>query len=279
MMHRLRCAGLKATVPWTGMAALGCAAATAAYSNPALAKAAVPAATPKVTLYQYEPCPYCCKTKAVLDFLKVPYNVVEVNPVTKKELKAITDYNKVPVAVVDGEVVPNSSDIIARLQSTSQYDAVEKEWNEWIDMKLVVLMPPNIYRTVPEALQAFQYCLKEGNFTAWERRVSLYTGAAAMYFISKRLKKKYGFDDERLALYEVTNGWVAAMNGKPFLGGDHPNLTDVSVFGVYRSIVGLDTFQDVMANTALEPWFTRMAELVGPSSRVPAEPTASDQAA
>ncbi|ETV68958.1 hypothetical protein, variant [Aphanomyces astaci] len=216
MMHRFRSAGVKAkaVMPWTGMVALGCATtATAAYSTPALAKAAPPLtpidrSTPEVTLYQYEPCPYCCKTKAVLDFLKVPYNVVEVNPVTKKELKAITDYNKVPVAVVDGQVVPNSSDIISRLQSTSTFDPVTKDWNEWIDMKLVVLMPPNIYRTVPEALQAFQYCLTEGNFTAWERRVSLYTGAAAMYVISKRLKKKYGFDDERLALYEVTNGWV-----------------------------------------------------------------------
>ncbi|RHY73216.1 hypothetical protein DYB30_013048, partial [Aphanomyces astaci] len=111
MMHRFRSAGVKAkaVMPWTGMVALGCATtATAAYSTPALAKAAPPLtaidrSTPEVTLYQYEPCPYCCKTKAVLDFLKVPYNVVEVNPVTKKELKAITDYNKVPVAVVDGQ--------------------------------------------------------------------------------------------------------------------------------------------------------------------------------
>ncbi len=39
-----------------------------------------------------------------MDFLKVPYKVVEVNPLNKKELKAITDYNKVPVAVLDGEV-------------------------------------------------------------------------------------------------------------------------------------------------------------------------------
>jgi microsomal prostaglandin-E synthase 2 len=62
------------------------------------------AAPPSVTFYQYEPCPYCCKTKAVMDFLKVPYKVVEVNPLNKKELKAITDYNKVPVAVLDGEV-------------------------------------------------------------------------------------------------------------------------------------------------------------------------------
>ncbi|KAF0684549.1 Aste57867_23467 [Aphanomyces stellatus] len=273
-MYRLR-SGLKAA-QWSGVVGLGCMTTTAAFSSTsaaALSKAAPPR-VPEVTLYQYEPCPYCCKTKAVLDFLNVPYKVVEVNPVTKKELKAITDYSKVPVAVVDGDVVPNSSDIIARLQSTSGFAPIEKEWSEWIDMKLVVLMPPNIYRTIPEALQAFQYCLTEGNFTAWERRVSLYSGAAAMYLISKRLKKKYGFDDERTALYEVTNSWLEAMGDKPFLGGDRPNLTDVSVFGVYRSIVGLDTFQDLMANTELHPWYERMTAQVGATTRVPIQDTA-----
>ncbi|OQS07060.1 prostaglandin E synthase [Thraustotheca clavata] len=223
---------------------------------------------PSVTFYQYEPCPYCCKTKAVMDYLQVPYKVIEVNPVTKKELKEITDYSKVPVAVIDGEVVPNSSDIIARLQNGSGLPPVEKEWSEWVDVKLITLMPPNIYRTVPEALEAFEYCLTEGNFTAWERRLSKYTGAAAMYFISKKLKKKYGIEDERQALYGVTAAWLEAIGDKPFLGGNEPNLTDVSVFGVFRSIVGLETFNDVMQNTNLKPWFDRMSEKVGPSQRI-----------
>ncbi|EQC31669.1 hypothetical protein SDRG_10834 [Saprolegnia diclina VS20] len=225
-------------------------------------------AKPAVTFYQYEPCPYCCKTKAVMDYLQVPYKVVEVNPVSKKELKEITDYGKVPVAVIDGVVVPNSSDIIAHLQAHAGLPPVEKEWSEWVDMKLITLMPPNIYRTVPEALEAFEYCLTEGNFTAWERRLSKYSGAAAMYLISKRLKKKYGIEDERQALYDVTAVWLEAIGDKPFLGGDEPNLTDVSVFGVFRSIVGLETFKDLMTHTQLQPWFERMAAKVGPRQRL-----------
>ena len=42
-----------------------------------------------VTLYQYEVCPFCCKVKAFLDYHRVPYEVVEVNPLTKAELKAL----------------------------------------------------------------------------------------------------------------------------------------------------------------------------------------------
>jgi hypothetical protein len=45
-----------------------------------------------------------------------------------------------------------------------------------------------------------------------------YAGAAAMYFVSKKLKKKYNITDERAALYEAAETWVDALNGRQFLG-------------------------------------------------------------
>lgn len=129
-------------------------------------------------------------------------------------------------------------------------------------------MPANIYRTVPEALQAFDYCLTEGKFTPMERHMSKYAGAVIMYLIAKRSKKKYGIEDERLALYDALDSWVAAVGDKQFLGGNEPNMADLSLFGVIRSVVGLDTFDAVMQNTSIEPWFTRMTNAVGPSSRI-----------
>lgn len=39
-----------------------------------------------------------------------------------------------------------------------------------------------------------------------------------MYFISKKLKKKYNISDERTALYEAAETWVDALNGRDFLG-------------------------------------------------------------
>lgn len=45
-----------------------------------------------------------------------------------------------------------------------------------------------------------------------------YAGAAAMYFVSKKLKKKYNITDERAALYEAAETWVDALNGREFLG-------------------------------------------------------------
>ena len=54
---------------------------------------------------------YVCGTCAQL-----PYKVVEVNPLTKGELKWST-YKKVPVMKLDAEVVVDSSAIISRLAS------------------------------------------------------------------------------------------------------------------------------------------------------------------
>lgn len=57
-----------------------------------------------------------------------------------------------------------------------------------------------------------------GNFSLTERIAVKYAGAAAMYFVSKNLKKKYDITDERRALYDAAETWVDALNGREFLG-------------------------------------------------------------
>lgn len=45
---------------------------------------------------------------AFLDYYDIPYKVVEVNPISKKEIKW-SDYQKVPILMVDGEQLIDSS--------------------------------------------------------------------------------------------------------------------------------------------------------------------------
>ena len=136
----------------------------------------------EVVLYQYATCPFCNKVrrewlrhvawwsrdaplqlKAFLDYHKIPYKVVEVNPLTKKELKwstygkvsaaarcllcsaaclGLRHHAQVPVLVVDGEQLNDSSFIIKALSAkmepgrgkgkatklTGQAAAEEEEW-------------------------------------------------------------------------------------------------------------------------------------------------------
>jgi len=50
----------------------------------------------------------CLWFVAFLDYNKIPYKVVEVNPISKKEIKW-SDYKKVPILTVDGEQMVDSS--------------------------------------------------------------------------------------------------------------------------------------------------------------------------
>lgn len=53
---------------------------------------------PKLRLYQYRTCPFCCKARAYLDYTGIAYEVVEVNPLFKKEIK-FSEYRSVPFIV------------------------------------------------------------------------------------------------------------------------------------------------------------------------------------
>ncbi|KAF4668123.1 Prostaglandin E synthase 2 [Perkinsus olseni] len=72
----------------------------------------------KISLYQYESCPFCRKVRGVLDYHRLPYKLVEVHPLTKAETKSFApDYKKVPLVTFEcnGRMVQmrNSSDIVA----------------------------------------------------------------------------------------------------------------------------------------------------------------------
>ena len=53
-----------------------------------------------ITLYQYQSCPFCSKTRAFLDYYGIQYKKVEVNPLFKREMK-FSSYRKVPFIIVD----------------------------------------------------------------------------------------------------------------------------------------------------------------------------------
>ncbi|CAN1824610.1 Prostaglandin E synthase 2 [Linum perenne] len=226
-----------------------------------------------VVLYQYEACPFCNKVKAFLDYYSIPYKVVEVNPISKKEIKW-SDYKKVPILTVDGEQMVDSSEIVSELfkkihpEGSNVEVEEETKWRKWVDGHLVHVLSPNIYRTTSEALESFDYITSHGNFSFTERLVAKYAGATAMYFVAKKLKKKYNITDERAALYESAETWVDALQGRDYLGGTRPNLADLAVFGVLRPIRYLKSGRDMVEHTRIGEWYSRMEGAVGEPSRI-----------
>ncbi|KAJ4888833.1 Glutathione S-transferase family protein [Raphanus sativus] len=203
----------------------------------------------EVVLYQYEACPFCNKVKAFLDFNKIPYKIVEVNP-------------------FDSSVIIDSLFQRMHPEISKSEDDEEMKWRKWVDNHLVHILSPNIYRSTSEALESFDYITTHGNFGFTERLVAKYAGATAMYFVSKKLKKKYNITDERAALYDAAETWVDALNGRPFLGGSRPNLADLAVFGVLRPIRYLRSGKDMVDNTRIGEWYSRMENTVGEPSGI-----------
>ena len=105
----------------------------------------------------------------------------------------------------------------------------EREWRQWVDDKLVHVIPPNIYRSPGEAVQAFDYISRVSNFGNFERFAAKYIGAVSMYVLSKSLKKKYKLKpDVRQSLYDYCNKWTGAVGpSRKFMGGSEPNLADL----------------------------------------------------
>ncbi|KAF5837234.1 glutathione S-transferase [Dunaliella salina] len=239
-----------------------------------------------ITLYQYEVCPFCCKVKAALDYYKLPYEVIEVNPLTKSELKW-SNYKKVPVVKMDGSVVVDSTVIMSRL--AAEYEAAqsgnsskpqrskapvsseeeEEQWRRWVDDRLVKVITANIYRSWDESWNTFRYVTEQTNWAWGLREAARVSGAVLMWQVGKKMPAKYGIQgDLREVLYQECNKLVDAMQGAPFLGGTSPNLGDLSAFGVLRAVQHTPTFEDAMANSKVKPWFERMEQQVGPSQRV-----------
>lgn len=271
----------------------------------------------KITMYQYQTCPFCCKVRAFLDFYGIPYNVVEVDPVLRQQLK-FSEYKKVPILLVEEAgncwQINDSTVIISMLQSYLRdtksgfskylrlYDPVkvkdaagkeslevfnkyflmidnaptqgdafhqlkeERTWRMWADDVLVHVLSPNVYRTRKEALQAFNYFSEVGewekNFPLWERLLVIYVGAAAMYFVAKRLKKRHNLkDDVRESFRDACHEWTSAVGGENmFHGGSRPSLADLAVYGVLSSVEGCTAFEDMLKDTNIGPWYYRMKE-------------------
>nr|XP_027326904.1 prostaglandin E synthase 2 [Anas platyrhynchos] len=278
--------------------------------------AELPTGDLQLTLYQYKTCPFCSKVRAFLDYHGLPYEIVEVNPIMRKEIK-FSSYRKVPILLANaGSTLQlNDSSVIIsaiktyliskrnsleeivsfyppmktvtdqgkevfeygnkywlmldeketkRVYPVKEVRVEEMKWRKWADDWLVHLISPNVYRTPREAFASFDYIVREGKFGTVEGFFAKYMGAIAMFFISKRLKKRHNLrDDVRQDLYEAVDEWVKAIGKhRLFMGGNQPNLADLAVYGVLRVMEGLEAFDDMMVHTKIQPWYQRMEEVI-----------------
>mmetsp|Transcript_95198 Transcript_95198/g.269444 ORF Transcript_95198/g.269444 Transcript_95198/m.269444 type:complete len:255 (+) Transcript_95198:68-832(+) len=250
-----------------------------------LIRAAAAAVEPQLRLFQYAVCPFCNKTKAALDFMKVPYTTVEVDPLTRSQIKFSRDYKKVPIAVLaGGDVVGGSTEIVDRVLSIPQLDLDQgvdrahflsddaKEWTKWCDDKFAVCVYPNITRSVSECWQMLRYLHDVPEFSTQRVYAIRALGALGMAAAHGKIKKKYNMVDEREALFGAVDTWVTAVGSKPFRGGDRPDLADLAVFGCVRGIGHMPLHGALAAHRGFGPWLGRMGQALESRGVPPAQP-------
>jgi microsomal prostaglandin-E synthase 2 len=87
----------------------------------------------------------------------------------------------------------------------------------------------------------------------------------AMWLIGKKLKKRHRLkDDVRQSLYDEANYWLRGIKarGTTFMGGSKPDLSDLAVYGILKSIEGCDAFQDLLTHTKIGIWYNAVKEQV-----------------
>ena len=90
---------------------------------------------------------------------------------------------------------------------------------EWADKVWVQSLPPNIYRTPAESLQAFDYVAENSNhFNEWQRIVLRYAGAAFLFTMWQIKSYKRGIKDKRQYAYDAANTWADAVGSRKFMG-------------------------------------------------------------
>jgi len=232
----------------------------------------------KPILYQYAACPFCWKVKVLLALKKVDHEVVEVNPLSSKEIEFSKDWDSVPIYIDShGKQVNDSTPIMRHIDAEFTEKPVfekesarvefERHWLKWSE-EYVGAIPPVIYGSFPEALRAFDYLTKVSKFSAGLKgklsaRAMKYSGALAMTLVAKKMKKKKGITDPKAYLAKHVEQWAQALGDKDFLGDKKPNAADAAVYGISMSVANLPAREILVAEPKFAAWIQRMEETSG----------------
>ena len=216
--------------------------------------------------------------------------IVEVNPLTKSELKFSKNYRKVPLAIINDQQINGSDDIMDALLQNSAIqtslaskwtdmtnsefhnpgdDDYDDKWTKFANDDLAALLYPNLCRTWTDSYKAFGYVHDVDTFSPVQKVLVQWIGSFAMYMAASKIKKKRGIVDEVKALDEVltrleTEGLDSGK--KLFVSGKaDPNLGDIAIFGTLRSIEGLPAHEQAVTSRksgVIQDWCGRMKEQI-----------------
>eukprot|EP00759_Apiculatamorpha_spiralis_P051481 PhF_6_TR5244/c0_g1_i1/m.7605/K05309/PTGES2; microsomal prostaglandin-E synthase 2 len=243
---QVRAAGFQ--LPKTGIVENDVEAISKWYQTPNLTQSFTTTSHPH-TLYQMTTCPYCNKVRALLQANHVPFNVVEVDPVSMAEVKHKT-YKKVPQlqigGVEEGPLLVDSGEIGTILAPVLglKTDGDTDQWRKWSSEVLARYVAINVATNIKDS-SSFIMGHNDLNFT---KKAKYLAAGTIMYFAAHKVVapklNAQGYDTTdcyKSMVGELTKWGQRLENTKSsgvFHGGMKPSLADTDVYGVLQSIRG-----------------------------------------
>ena len=226
-------------------------------------------AAPKAgTLYMLNTCPFTWKVRALLDYLDLPHDRIQVNPMKiKKSVSFAGDWGKVPVFTDEsGEHFVDSTPLLKHIDAVYNDSKManmgdperQAKWLEWADTTLSKATVPILYGTLGSALKTTTRISKIEKFGFFSRRLYAWAGFPIMWgIIAKKRVKKDGRKPKQL-WHDLLTEFTDAHGGDAFFGGESPDLVDFAAFGYMRSISPFPQFSLLEDHQAGMAWYNRM---------------------
>ena len=216
-------------------------------------------------LHMLYTCPFCWKVRGLLEYLDIPYEEIQVNPMrAKKTLPSAPDWKKVPVWVNSrDEIHVDSTPIMKHIDLehnggglwSSEDEERRDKWMEWVDLHMSKATIPILYGSLGSALKTTTRVSKLENFGFFSKRLYAWAGFPVMWgIIAKKRVKKDGRTPKKL-WHDLLSEFTAEFNGKEFFGGDSPNLVDLAAFGYVRSISLYPQFSQIEEHENGMVWY------------------------
>jgi glutathione S-transferase len=219
-------------------------------------------------LYEVHWSHFCEKARWCLDFKRLPYRRVPVNPYTRKEARAIAGHGEVPI-LKDGDVVlPGSAAIAAHLEATHPEPPLLPRDPE--GQALVLAIQKRCDEELgPDARRlAYQEALRlpvllEGTIL-WSRPPWRWLNGPWLRLVEPRLRAKFAIhpaeiERSRVRLRALLTELQSHLAGRTHLVGDTLTLADITVVSLMDPLEIVPEFVREKAFAPIFAWRRRLA--------------------
>lgn len=255
----------------------------------------------RLFIYQYNCCPFCGKVKAVCDYYHIPYSLIEVSPISKKQLpsnkKFLHDRNvpillaaKITTKQLDKssathKILYTSNVIIQQLMQhmctigqmthsefeRSANSPIVQQWVEWIDHNLIPLLYCMLAVDKQNICKLFEYMNEFEKFKSMGVTCEPMQKMCCELFENQclQLRAKYGITkgEEIERFLECLKEWNDITHFT-FHGGTKPDVADLTCFGILRTFDNIPLVMDIIEKSGCLEWYQMVQHMIKDNSCV-----------